>query len=1067
MPFKAYLAELQSTLKSGQATEPSYYPALKALLEALDPKVQVLTEPRHIDVGHPDFRVQRTAEAIEFPVGHVEAKDIGEDLNKIEKSEQLKRYLGLPNLILTDFVEFRWYTNGQKRLTARLGAVHGRKLTPDPEGEAAVGELLRGFLRHAVPPVRTPKELALRMARLAHLIRGVILGAFEREPETGKLHKQFEAFQATLIPDLKPDQFADMYAQTIAYGLFAAACQPRAAVERFTREKSAHLIPKTNPFLRKLFNEIAGPELDDRIRPFVDDLVAVLRDSDLGSVLADFGKRTGREDPVVHFYEDFLKQYDFKVRQMRGVYYTPEPVVSYIVRSIDHLLKTRFNKPDGLADKDVLILDPACGTGTFLYYVIRHIHAILHDKRQLGGWNAYVSQNLLKRIFGFELLMAPYAVAHLKLGLLLQELDYKFDSDERLGVYLTNTLEEAFKAPSRFFPFLEALAEEGTAASGIKRDKKIMVVLGNPPYSNFGRMNRGKWIMGLLKDYKKDLHEKKINIDDDFIKFIRFGQWRIERTGEGILGFISNNTYIDGITHRRMRQSLMKSFSDIYVLDLHGSSKKKEKCPDGSKDDNVFDIQQGVTIGLFVKESGTKEPAGVHHTELWGLRERKYGALFGTDVATTGWTELAPKAEQFFFIPKDLGKEDEYTRAWAVKDIFVEQNTGIQTKRDNLTIHFSKDQLKQALQDLLHLSERDVRQKYHLPDDGRDWAVSWAMDDIASAEMDEDKISPILYRPLDIRWTYFTGKTKGFLAYPRRETSQHMLHPNLALVTLRINGAGKEFVVLVADTLVEKGSLPRGNYSFFPLYLYPKHEGENGDQKRLPQEAMGSRGRRPNLNPAFIAEMEKRLALSFAPGGTGGSRETFGPEDIFHYAYAIFHSATYRQRYVEFLKIDFPRVPLTSDKKLFAALVEKGQELVALHLMESPALNEFITGFPVSGDSRVEKVRYEEASGRAQGPALPKTGRKAGVGRELDSRRPKGRVYINKAQYFDGVPKDVWEFHIGGYQVCEKWLKDRQKAGRKLSADDIAHYQKIVVALNETIRLMREIDEVIPGWPLP
>jgi predicted helicase len=397
-----------------------------------------------------------------------------------------------------------------------------------------------------------------------------------------------------------------MYAQTIAYGLFAARCTSKNG-SSFTRLDAAQNLPRTNPFLRKLFQYIAGYELDDRIAWLVDDLSQVLAQADMEAVLKNFGKHSGKEDPVVHFYETFLKAYDPKVREMRGVYYTPEPVVSYIVRSIDHLLKTRFNKPKGLADDNTLILDPATGTATFLYMVINEIHQSFAG--QEGMWNDYVAGKLLPRIFGFELLMAPYAVAHLKLGLLLQETGYEFQSDERLGVYLTNTLDEAIKHSETLFA--RWISEEANAAARVKKDEPIMVVLGNPPYSGHSA-NKGEWARQLVETYKKDCPElykpaQAKWLQDDYVKFIAFGQWRIERTGQGILGFITNHAYLDNPTFRGMRQSLMSTFTDIYILNLHGNAKKKEVAPDGGKDENVFDIQQGVAICLLVKETGNTE----------------------------------------------------------------------------------------------------------------------------------------------------------------------------------------------------------------------------------------------------------------------------------------------------------------------------------------------------------------------------------------------------------------------------------------------------------------------------
>lgn len=1027
MPFKQYLAELQKNLKSGQATEASYYSALKSLLEALDPGLQVIIEPKHIEVGHPDFRIARQGRAIEFPVGHIEAKDIGEDLAAIEKTDQLKRYLHVENLILTDFLEFRWYADGQKRLTARLGRIHGNKLAVDPKGEAAVRELLEGFLRHPAPPVRTPKELALRMARLAHLIRGVILGAFEREPETGKLHKQFEAFQATLIPDLKPDVFADMYAQTVAYGLFAAACQPRTSTERFTREKAAHLIPKTNPFLRKLFNEIAGPDLDERIRPFVDDLVAVLRDSDLGEILADFGKRTGREDPVVHFYEDFLQAYDRKVREMRGVYYTPEPVVSYIVRSIDHLLKTRFNKPDGLADPDVLILDPACGTGTFLYYVIRHIYDHLCAKGQQGAWNSYVSQNLLKRVFGFELLMAPYAVAHLKLGLMLKDLGYQFDTDERLGIYLTNTLEEAIKRSEVMFA--QWIADEANAAAAIKKEKPIMVVLGNPPYERDSK-NKGPAIERLMESYKADLEgEQNIQpLSDDYIKFIRFADDRIERTGYGIVGYVTNHTYLSGVTHRSMRKALRQSFSQIFVLDLHGSTKPREAAPQGVIDKNVFEIQKGVAISLFVRIRETCRERNVMHAEIWGNAKSKAEILSSNDVSTTEWKALHPDDSYSFFVPRDFRLADEFHQGWELPKVFRVFSSGIKTHRDHFVVDFDKKSLEERISRFRQpgIADEELRATFDLQDN-RDWKLAVAAQKVRVLNEWKSLILNYLYRPFDRRHIFLCEDTIDF---SRPEVTSHLAgKDNICIISGRagqvIHGDQEWHLIHVASLPVDVNIFYRGGGTVFPLFLY-------GDG---PQGSLTNPSRKPNIAPEFEKVLRNRLGLDA------------DPIEVLNFIYAVLHAPGYRQRYAEFLKIDFPRVPLTSDKKLFRALVEKGRELVALHLMESPKLNEFITRFPESGDNTVEKVRYEVFLMLPNDP------------------RSLNRVYINKKQYFEGVPPDVWEFHIGGYQVCEKWLKDRK--GRQLSNDDIMHYQKVVVALNETIRLMREIDEVIPGWPLP
>src|SRR6266566_2938396 len=582
--FASYLSELSQNLKHGDATEHTHRPALKTLLESLAKGIVATNEPTRILCGAPDFNITKG----KVPLGHVETKDIGENLTQMERrkpphGEQFARYRdGLPNWILTDYLEFRWYVNGEHRLTARLADVDTRgKLRPTNESELEVAALLDAFLRQKTLTIGTARDLAERMAGMTRIIRDLITKTFEHEVERGFLHTWLAAFREVLIPDLGEQDFADMFAQTLAYGLFAARIHTPPSKE-FSREMAAYNLPKTNPFLRKLFSEIAGVDMPETIAWAVDDIVELLKHADMFYILQDFGKGMGKEDPVVHFYETFLAAYDPKMREVRGVFYTPEPVVSYLVRSIDHLLKTHFYRPKGLADENTLILDPATGTATFLYFVVEQIYQKF--AKQKGAWDAYVDKHLLNRIFGFELLMAPYAIAHLKLGMKLQETGYTFGSDQRLGIFLTNTLEEAAKRSEHLIA--NWISEEANAAAKIKKDDPILVVLGNPPYANFGQMNRGEWILRLLHDYKKGLLEKKLNLDDDFIKFIRFAQWRVERTGEGIIGFITNNSYLDGVTHRRMRECLLDTFNEIYILNLHGSSKKREATPDGSKDED-------------------------------------------------------------------------------------------------------------------------------------------------------------------------------------------------------------------------------------------------------------------------------------------------------------------------------------------------------------------------------------------------------------------------------------------------------------------------------------------------
>jgi len=546
-----------------------------------------------------------------------------------------------------------------------------------------------------------------------------------------------------------------------------------------------------------------------------------------------------------------------------------------------------------------------------------------------------------------------------------------------------------------------------------------MVVLGNPPYS-VSSLNRGEWIDTLLEDYKQGLHEKKLNIDDDYIKFIRFAQWRIEQTGYGILGFITNNSYLDGLTHRRMRECLLESFSDIYILNLHGSSRRGEQAPENVKDKNVFDIQQGVAIGIFVKEPNKSEKTRIYYADMWGIREKKYQALFESDIDTTDWQELTSTAPYFFFVPKDFSLQEEYFQWWSIREMFTVSQNGLKTDRDELFFDFDSDALEERMHVFFSKSYGDdFKQRYRVfPSSSFD--IEARRNQTA---FDAANIKRCLYRALDERYLYYDPNLTSRPAY---KVMRHMLKQNVALIATRQFGGHQHFILLSTNKLAEISSQAYAPYTLFPLYLYST-EGEMQFEE----------GRRPNLNPEFVTAFSEKLGLKFIEDGKGDLEETFGPEDTFNYAYAVFHSPTYRSRYAEFLKIDFPRLPLTSDKELFKALAEKGAELVSLHLMESAVLNNLVTKYPVTGSNVVEKVACKEATGRA---------------------------YINKEQYFEGVTPEVWNFHIGGYQVCQKWLKDRR--GRTLTYDDLTHYQKVVVALKETIRLMEEIDNLIPSWPL-
>ncbi len=1079
--FDNYLKEINKAYMRGDATEHTHRPALKALIEVIGDKITATNEPRRIACGAPDFVVSRRTNGLDQNIGYIEAKDIGTNLAQAAKTEQIKkRYLpSLNNFILTDYIEFRWYVNGERQLTARLAEESAGKFKAAEEKEKKVCEILEAFLSQKPEKIKIAKELAMKMAHKTRLMRDVIKKTFQQEQKSGTLHGQFEAFKEVLLHDLTEEQFADMYAQTICYGLFSARCHIEdmtifgkdkyaafhgldERAKELTREHAAYLLPKTNPFFRDIFGDIAGPKLDDRIVWLVDDLVELLKQADMGVILRDFARRKKRKDPVFHFYETFLAEYDPKMRKKRGEYYTPDEVVSYIVRSVDYLLKTKFGLKRGLADESkikgkdlhrLLILDPAVGTGTFLFEVIEQIYK--RFSRQKGMWSGYVKEHLLPRIFGFELMMAPYAVCHMKLGLQLAETGYDFSSAERLGIYLTNTLEEAEETSRTLFA--QYLSKEATAANKVKKELPIMVVTGNPPYAGLSA-NMNDWIDKLLKNklpgengaqsyYEVDgkpLGERKVWLQDDYVKFIRFGQLRIEQSGYGILAFVTNHSYLDNLTFRGMRQSLMQTFDEIYILDLHGNSKKKETCPDGSLDKNVFDIQQGVSIGIFVKKKENSTLAKIYHADLYGLRKGKYEWLTANDIKTTGWTELSPNSPYYFFVKRDESKRKEYEKFIQIGDIFPISITGIVTARDKFVIDFNTETLLHRIKAFSDstISDGEIRARYFkgkgsskYPDgDTRSWKLNEARKKVRDDKNWEKRIEKYLYRPFDERVIYYA---EWMVDWARPEIMRHMLKgENLGLLISRqvIDKFRHIFVTRnigsfnAIDTAGRFGSGP-----FFPLYLYPKEENNLFEDSKWPA---GKDGRIPNLSREFVDEFAKSVKLEFVSDGVGDLKKTFGPEDIFHYIYAVFHSPEYRRRYAEFLKIDFPRVPWPKGRTIFRRVCNVGDELVKLHLMEAEILEDEkrYPTFGIAGENIVEKG-YPKYVAHADKPG-------------------KGRVYINKDQYFEGVLPDVWEFHIGGYQVCEAWLKYRR--GRELSYDDIRHYQKIVLVLGETIRLMKE-----------
>lgn len=1000
MDIAEYIKQINEQFGTGIAHEHSYRPMLQQLLSEMLPTFVVTNEPARIECGAPDFII--SSSKTNTPVFYVEAKDIDDrDLDgRKENKEQFTRYKkSLDYIIFTDYLDFHLYENGEWVRNVRLAEVQGDNIVLCKEDLEDFIALVNHIASTKPSKITSAKRLAIQMAAKARILASTINNAFclaEEDCKSAEKNKQLQgqldAFRKVLINDLTPQGFADIYAQTVAYGMFAARLHDNTP-DNFSRQEAANLIPKTNPFLRNIFQQIAGYDLDERIAWIVDDLINVFLATDVQKVMKNYSQKGIHRDPMIHFYEDFLKAYNPSLRKLKGVWYTPQPVVQFIVRAVDEILQRDFELSEGLADYSkfvhevvneqyekgekkfkgksssptikqemhrVQILDPATGTGTFLAEVVNQIFDKFNGMQ--GMWQGYVNDHLLPRLHGFELLMASYAVAHLKLDMLLQQTGFNHaENSRRLKIYLTNSLEEVH--PDTGTLWAQWLSDEASAANRIKRDCPVMVMIGNPPYSGESQ-NKGEWIMRLLEDYKKEpggkmrLNERNPKwINDDYVKFIRLAQNYVERNKCGIIGFINPHGFLDNPTFRGMRWNLLSTFDKIYTINLHGNYKKKEVCPDGSPDENVFDIQQGVSINLFIKtgEKKASELGKVYYYDLYGKREEKYDFLTNTPFSEVKYQELQPVAPMYFFVPKNFGLMDEYEKGVSISSLFSLGSMGITTGHDKEMVS-------------LQSFKSDYNFQYS-------------------------------YRPFDIRWINYDVKQ---ITRARANVMNNLKKPNIALCLIKVNSSSDGlFKVLMSAGLTDKTILSsKDNANVFPLYLYTK---EFGEEKK-----------NPNL------KKEEWQKFNDAVG-----KETT-PEEILAYIYAVLHSLSYRERYKEFLKVDFPRVPLPKTAKEFNRLTAIGQQLIDLHLMNNAQSWKCTTTFPEVGSQQVDFQKWKD-----------------------------GQVWINDKQYFGNVPESVWEFYIGGYQPAQKWLKDRK--GRTLSFDEIKHYLHVIHALEETMKLMKEI----------
>jgi predicted helicase len=989
---------------------------------------EILHEAKQVKRKAPDFRLKQGGQIL----GYIETKKIGENLDKIRKSSQIKGYLQLsPNILLTDYLRFVWIKNGEVQADVQLttlSAIEGKPAPLDPTCVKELSDLLRGFLNVSPVGIGAAKELAVELATRCRLLRDFMVEELirqQKEEKQGRLNSLYQSFKTQVFSDLKLKEFADAYAQTLGYGLFLAKFNA-AATDKIDLYNAKKFVPQTFRLLRELvdFLDVLDHENYKDIKWVVEEIMSLINGLDLMSLQDNLSfdhrkvhhriktksedeARLFERDPYIYFYEDFLNAYDSETRESRGVYYTPPPVVNFIVRTIDNILVDIFEIKDGLADRNrVTVLDFACGTGTFLLEIFQQVFEKLGISS--GKTNAVIRQHLLRNMFGFEFLIAPYTIAHLKLSQFLEEKGHPLQGNERLQVFLTNTLEPIEPQMNAFLP---ALSEEAENAQKVK-DKPILVITGNPPYSGHSR-NKGKWIKDLINTYKfvdgKPLGERNSKwLQDDYVKFVRFAQHKMAEVDDGIIGIITNHSFLDNPTFRGMRQSLMKSFDQIYLMDLHGNSRKKEKCPEGSADQNVFDIEQGVSISFFVKKLGLSDTKkGVFHSEIWGSRLDKYKSLFDSKHKNLEWEQLEPVSPFYLFVPQDTKKWNEYNLGWPVTSLFIEQTIGLYTARDSLTIQFKQQEVSKVLNSILNETDEDIITKYNLPKDGKNWSVSSARQDLKEEGLDDKKFTTILYRPFDMRNTYYTGKSGGFMARPRGLAMKAMLRNNIGLVTSRqfsATGSSIFNTVNVTDGLVDLNFYRRGGQNLFPIYFY---DSENN--------------RHENFSEDFREFIDEKYD------------HVFEPEEIFNYIYAVLHAQEYREVYNEFLRIDFPRIPFCDNRDDFEALSSLGSELVTAHLMRDVP-KRGLGDYKGPDNHTVEERRFQP----------PQEGEQT------------GKLYINKNNYFDNVPHEVWEFQIGGYQVLDKYLKDRKN--RTLSLDEMENVENIVNILDFTREQMQCIN---------
>jgi len=1026
--FQQYLNEIEKKYSQLETSEMGYRTDMEILLKQIFSEVnnvRIHHDAKSIKGNKPDFIIYKNV-----PLLYIEVKDIGISLDKVEKSEQMSRYYGYANLVLTDYLEFRFYRNGERYEEPIKIADYNkvkRTLIPYYSQFDYLVKTIIDFTSSNKEPIKSGLHLAKILGGRASRIRENVIDMLKVSDPNSDLKKIYEVVRISLISDLNIEKFADMYAQTLVYGLFVARYYDKTQND-FSRSEATKLLPKSNPFLRSFFDHISGAYFPDRMKFIVDELCEIFSYSNIANLLHDtYGYEKENRDPIIHFYEDFLKEYDSQMKVELGVFYTPKEVVQFIIRSVDKILKTEFQLARGLTDiskitrkvkvRDdkgklikhdeqlhrVQILDIATGTGSFLNESILQIYKSFENNK--GSWESYVMEELIPRLHGFELMMASYTIAHLKLGMTLGETGVS-NPNKRLGIYLTNTLEEGIdnQLQGSFFGLMESIADESREASKVKNDLPIMVVIGNPPYSgeSMNAQYKGNDVYKVEPGGKLKLQERNSKwINDDYVKFIRFSESLIEKNGVGLIGMITAHGYIDNPTFRGMRWHLRKTFDKIYVIDLHGNSNKKEVSPDGSKDENVFDIKTGVSIIFAIKHNNNQKNSlgKVYKYDLYGKRVTKFAFLNSSDIKTIKWNEIPEKNELW---KNESEAKDEYEKGFSVKDLFIVNGVGIVTARDKLVIGNDKDVLVRNAQSYRDDDSETADElcRHHNISNKLGWNALKSREMLRKEDNLEKYIQTISYRPFDNKKIFYHH---ALVWRTVEKVMKNLLLSNNVCLIVRRQTPDRPSYFFLSDKIVADGYIRsdnKGGESVLPLYLLSE------DGSRV-----------PNLNNKILTKITNNVGK-------------VSPEEVFDYIYAVLYTPNYREKYKDLLKINFPRIPYPNDKVSFLKLVDKGKKLKELHLMILPNIESLIrTSFDISGNNAVEKFTFDN-----------------------------GKVYINSVQYFENVSEVAWNFYIGGYQPAQKWLKDRK--GMTLSYEDIEHYRKIITVLDETDKVMKELNNL-------